>query len=210
VLGHEAGLLLEDEDLRPCRGEPRGAHADHAPGVSWRTETGGGEIGGEGMSQQVQDVERVVGMDDLVEEVCWHLLSGSRLGRIAFILGDEPWVLPINFGMRDRALVFRTAAGSMLHSLADGAPVAMEVDNVDQAAQTGWSVIARGTLHEITDSQQTATFSDGTVQPWAPGTKDRWMCVVPHAISGRAISRRLPSWRLPYTPEPPPPPQPPG
>jgi len=157
------------------------------------------------MSPKVQDrvrePERVVGMDALVDDVCWHLLAGSRLGRIGFVVDGEPWVLPFNFGMRERALVLRTSEGSMLHSLGNGSPVAVEVDNVDQAAQTGWSVIARGRVWEITDPADIASFADGAVQPWAPGPKDRWMSVLPHAISGRAISRRLPNWRLPYMPE---------
>src|SRR5687767_3865885 len=102
--------------------------------------------------------ERVVGMDDLVEEVCWHLLAGSRMGRIGFVLDDEPWVLPFNYGMRGRAIVFRTSEGSMLHSLGGGAPVVVEIDNIDHAAQTGWSVIARGHLWEITDEPDVGSF----------------------------------------------------
>jgi nitroimidazol reductase NimA-like FMN-containing flavoprotein (pyridoxamine 5'-phosphate oxidase superfamily) len=150
------------------------------------------------MGMPVDEVERVVAMDALVEEVCWHLLAGSRLGRIGFVSDGEPWVLPINYVMRDRALVFRTTDGSMLHGLGDGASVAVEIDNVDQPARTGWSVIARGRVWEVTDPAEIATFADGAVEPWAPGVKDRWMWVLPHAISGRAISRRLPNWRAPY------------
>ena len=151
------------------------------------------------MDQQMQDAERVVSTDDLTDEVCWHLVAGSRLARAGFVFDGEPWILPFNFAMRDRALVFRTAAGSMLHSLGNGAAVAVEVDNVDQAAQTGWSVVVRGRVWEITDPKEVATFADGAVQPWAPGPKERWMWVLPHAISGRAISRRLRNWRPPYS-----------
>ena len=145
-----------------------------------------------------EDQERVVQMDDLVEEVCWHLLAGSRLGRMGFVLDGDPWVLPFNYTMHERSLVFRTTTGSMLHTLGDGAPVAVEIDNVDGAARTGWSVIARGHAWELSDPQQIASFAEGAVDPWAPGPKERWMYVVPHAISGRAISRRRPEWKLPY------------
>ena len=150
------------------------------------------------MSQQPEATEQVIKMDDLLDEVCWHLLAGSRLGRIGFVSAGEPWVLPFNFGMRDKALVFRTTEGSMLHALGDGAPAAVEIDNVDQAAQTGWSVIVRGRVWEITDPKEIATFAEGSVQPWAPGANDRWMWVLPHAISGRSISRRVQNWKPPY------------
>jgi nitroimidazol reductase NimA-like FMN-containing flavoprotein (pyridoxamine 5'-phosphate oxidase superfamily) len=138
----------------------------------------------------VDEEDRVVVIDDLVEEVCWHLLAGSRVGRIAFTIDGEPWVLPVNYAMRDKAVVFRTTAGSMLHGLGSGASVAVEIDHVDSAAQTGWSVLARGHAWEVTDEKEIASFAEGAVHPWAPGVKDCWMWVLPHAISGRAVSRR--------------------
>jgi nitroimidazol reductase NimA-like FMN-containing flavoprotein (pyridoxamine 5'-phosphate oxidase superfamily) len=150
------------------------------------------------MERQIQEVARVVTIDDLVEEVCWHLLAGSRVGRIGFVADEQPWILPVNFVMRGRAVVFRTSEGSMLHGLGDGATVAVEVDHVDHAARTGWSVLARGRAWEVNDPEQIATFADGAVEPWAPGVRDRWLWVVPHSISGRAISRHRLDARPPY------------
>jgi nitroimidazol reductase NimA-like FMN-containing flavoprotein (pyridoxamine 5'-phosphate oxidase superfamily) len=138
---------------------------------------------------QVDEEDPVVLMDDLVDEVCWHLLAGSRVGRLAFTVDGDPWVLPFNYSTRDKAIVFRTAEGSMFHALGDGAAVAVEIDHVDGAAQTGWSVLARGHAWELTDEALIASVADG-VHPWAPGVKDRWMWILPHAISGRAISRK--------------------
>jgi nitroimidazol reductase NimA-like FMN-containing flavoprotein (pyridoxamine 5'-phosphate oxidase superfamily) len=150
------------------------------------------------MSTESRREERLVVIDDLVEDVCWHLLASSPVGRLGFVRDEEPWVLPFNYNMRERTVVFRTADHSMLHSLGDGAAAAVEVDNFDAATETGWSVIVRGNVWEITDAAVIATFAEGAVQPWAPGAKDRWMSVVPRAISGRAISRHPPLWRVPY------------
>jgi nitroimidazol reductase NimA-like FMN-containing flavoprotein (pyridoxamine 5'-phosphate oxidase superfamily) len=73
-------------------------------------------------------------LDVLAEAECWRLLDGHGVGRIAFLAepGDLPHVLPLNYAVRDRALVMRTRQGSLLDTTAGrsaaGCPAAFEVD----------------------------------------------------------------------------------
>ena len=142
--------------------------------------------------------EQIVVMDDLVEEVCWQLLAGSRFGRIAFVVDGAPLVLPFNFRVHGETLVFRCAASSMLHGLGRGSPVAVEIDHVDVAAETGWSVMLRGEAWEITDRSDAVDKLGDSVHAWAPGDRDRWLSVTRGAVSGRSISRRSTDWRPPF------------
>src|SRR4051794_18483893 len=111
----------------------------------------------------------VVMMDDLVEDVCWDLLRGAEIARMGFVIDDTPWIIPVNFGLVGHAIVFRTASASMLHSLAEGARVVVEVDHVDAETRTGWSVLVHGELQPI--GEEALALVDGAVHPWAPDDK---------------------------------------
>lgn len=152
------------------------------------------------MDQQVLQDDQLVVMDDLVEKVCWDLVAGGEFARIGFVIDGKPWILPVNYRLMGQTVVFRTTEGSMLDALGNGAAVVVELDHVDQAALTGWSVLVRGTAQAI--SSDVLPVVDGSVHPWAPGDKDRWLWVLAEAISGRAISRHVPApkLRLPYMP----------
>ena len=95
------------------------------------------------------DDDRVVWMDDLATEVCWQLLEGRQIGRVAFVDDRGPMVLPVNFRLDGRSIVVRTARGSILEAIGSGAPVTFEVDGTDAYMETGWSVIARGVASEV-------------------------------------------------------------
>ena len=130
--------------------------------------------------------------------MCWQLLAGSRFGRIAFVVDGKPWILPFNYRVVDQTIVFRTAAASMLHALGGGSPVAVEIDHVDVAAETGWSVLLRGEVWEVTDDTDLRDRLQESVRPWAPGDRDRWLQVTANTTSGRAISRHDRDWIPPY------------
>ena len=84
-------------------------------------------------------------------------------------------------------IVLRTAARSSLDALDDGTPVVVEIDRLDEDRRVGWSVIVHGHISHIDDDVLTVV--GDTVHPWAPADKVRWMWVIPHSITGRAISR---------------------
>ncbi|MGH9135282.1 MAG: pyridoxamine 5'-phosphate oxidase family protein [Ilumatobacteraceae bacterium] len=153
------------------------------------------------MGSSNHEHEYLVNYDDIVEDVCWRLLARSSFGRVVFCQGGEPGALPVNSGVIDHTIVFRTSSDSTLFELGNGSRVAFEADHTDHSAESGWSVLARGTLQEVTDPIEIEALISMPVHPWAPGKRDHWMRIVPDRVTGRTISRHrlVPEGsRLPY------------
>jgi uncharacterized protein len=131
----------------------------------------------------------LVEMDELDIEVCWWLIARTRFGRVAFVADDVPTVRPVNCGVLNRQVVFRTGTHSILGRMTDGSPVAFEVDHTDPVAKSGWSVIVTGHLSPVSDADELARLAEIDLHPWAPGEKDRWMKVVATSVSGREVTR---------------------
>lgn len=50
----------------------------------------------------------------LPEAECWELLATNEVGRVGWSDTDEATVLPVNYVVRDRSVVFRTRVGGKL------------------------------------------------------------------------------------------------
>lgn len=132
-------------------------------------------------------VDRRTGIEVIEERECLRLLDGEVIGRLAVLDGGSPLILPINYAMDDRHVVFRTAPGTKVdaqHRLA-----CFEIDGHDDERHVGWSVVIRGRLEEVTNHQ--ADLFDklaGLPQPWALGDKPHVMRLVPTSIQGRRVT----------------------
>jgi nitroimidazol reductase NimA-like FMN-containing flavoprotein (pyridoxamine 5'-phosphate oxidase superfamily) len=127
----------------------------------------------------------------LSEQQCLDLLASRDLGRIAFSIGDQPEIFPVNYATDRAIVVFRTAAGTKLeHALVSR--VAFEVDSWDPDTRLGWSVVLKGIAQEITTGIDpfSAKLRTRRVSPKAPGERERWMAVYPSEISGRRFRRQ--------------------
>ena len=132
----------------------------------------------------------IVKMYELEEDVCRQMLARCNFGRVAF--GDAaegPTILPVNCLFSDGAVLFRAQAGSALDRLRRGRVVAFEADQVDLIAESGWSVLVRGTATHVRDPARIAALADTAVHPWAPGPRDRWIEIHAQQITGRIIRR---------------------
>jgi uncharacterized protein len=126
---------------------------------------------------------------ELSRAECLDLLERSHLGRLAFIdsVGVFPIIVPVNYVMYDGAVVFRTGPGAKLAAVVRGGDVAFEVDQIDDAVRTGWSVLVRGTAKEVEDPEDLAELEERHLQAWAPGAKQHYVRVTSNLISGRRI-----------------------
>jgi uncharacterized protein len=97
-------------------------------------------------------------------------------------------VLPVNFVLDRQMVVFRTDDGAKLDVARCGGRVAFEVDGTDAATHTGWSVVVRGEAVEVTNPAELARLWELPLDPWAPGTKSRYVRILPAALTGRRIS----------------------
>src|SRR5215212_3724547 len=122
---------------------------------------------------------------------CFRLLSSQAVGRLGFVVGDQPLVLPVNFTVVRDVVVFRTGRGSKLNA-ALGRKVSFEVDEVDAAEADGWSVVVQGVAEEIThgDHWFDEALRRGAEPSWVSGGKDHYVRIIPVVISGRRLLRR--------------------
>ncbi len=143
-------------------------------------------------------------IDELDEKLCWRLLARARFGRVGFVHDGEVIVLPVNAAVDAGRVIFRTAADTTIAATARHQPtVAFQTDHTDQIAESGWSVLVRGRLRDVTDTPESSEWGDSMVHPWAPPPRDRWMCIDATTITGRTIHRHRripPGVRLPYMP----------
>ncbi len=133
------------------------------------------------------------GMEILSRRECLELLGNHRVGRLAYVVGDQPMVVPVNYGILSGMIVFRTGEGEKL-AAAVPANVALEVDEIDAASKSGWSVVVRGRAEELSDASDWfgTSLRDADVPTWLPEAPDHIVLIRPTVISGRRL-RPLPS-----------------
>ncbi|MFE1166046.1 helix-turn-helix domain-containing protein [Nocardiopsis sp. NPDC058789] len=123
---------------------------------------------------------------------CMRLIGPGGVGRIGLRSDSEPApvILPVNFLVRDGAIVFRTAVhGLIAGNLPD--EVAFEVDRVDAATSEGWSVLVVGRAEPVTEEAETARLRQSApLRPWAGGEHDLYVRVTPRDVSGRRVGGR--------------------
>jgi uncharacterized protein len=129
-------------------------------------------------------------MAELTRMECLELLAGECVGRLAVSMGDgAPLIRPVNyvFDAASQSVVLQTAAGSKLHVLLRRAKAAFEIDGIDRAARTGWSVIVLGASEEVTSPAEIHRLETLGVQPWVPGDTPHWVRIRAGTVSGRRI-----------------------
>jgi nitroimidazol reductase NimA-like FMN-containing flavoprotein (pyridoxamine 5'-phosphate oxidase superfamily) len=133
--------------------------------------------------------------EELTEAESLRFIAQEEVGRIGFTSRYGPVIEPVNYKVLDGSVVFRTAAGnSIAEDLRTGIAdaeylVAFEIDHLNPAERTGWSVLLRGAAHFVEDEEERAAVVKAGVEPWADGEREVYIRITPTTISGRRISR---------------------
>jgi uncharacterized protein len=129
-------------------------------------------------------------LEELSYADCLARLAAKSLGHLSVVIGHYPQVFPVNYRLDDNIVVFRTHSGRLLVA-ANHANVGFQVDHVDPATKTGWSVLVQGMAEDVSDrdgSDPIAKRSRGLgVEPWVPGEKPRFVRIIPAHITGREL-----------------------
>jgi nitroimidazol reductase NimA-like FMN-containing flavoprotein (pyridoxamine 5'-phosphate oxidase superfamily) len=134
-------------------------------------------------------------LEELTNDESMRLIGQAEVGRIGFTGRYGPVVQPVNYKVIDGAIVFRTEEYSSLgEDLRTGIPdaqyhVAFEVDDIDGATKTGWSVLVQGAVHHVDDESERASLLAAGVEPWAGGEKGLFLRITPLHVTGRRILR---------------------
>ncbi|MDE3202951.1 MAG: pyridoxamine 5'-phosphate oxidase family protein [Acidobacteriota bacterium] len=121
-------------------------------------------------------------------EECSQLLGAGHVGRLGVCGPDGPVIYPVNYLWQAGHIALRTSPGTGLAEAAQSA-VAFEIDHLDEATRSGWSVLVVGTAYEVTDSMDEVSLAlrEAPVDTWAPGPKAVVLRVEPQSITGRAV-----------------------
>lgn len=121
---------------------------------------------------------------DLPADECWQLLTTTPVGRIAWGTSTGPVVVPVNFEVDGRTIRIRTAAYSAMVQKADVERVAFQVDRIDEATHTGWSVLARGRA-EVRYGEPD---DEPGPEPWPRGPRSATVVIAVDEITGRWLN----------------------
>lgn len=124
---------------------------------------------------------------EIGDQECRELLASRTIGRVAWTSPTGPIVLPITYTLDGDLIVFRTSPTSVLSNLASDYRVAFEIDDFDEVAMTGWSVLVRGVCSEIGVERL-----NPLPKPWAPGARNLVLGISPYRVTGRRVAAR--SW----------------
>ncbi|MEV8100684.1 pyridoxamine 5'-phosphate oxidase family protein [Kitasatospora sp. NPDC085879] len=123
----------------------------------------------------------------LTEKECWERLGTHGVGRIALPGQPYPIVLPVNYTVDGRAIAYRTADFGVAATAA-GSDVGFEVDRVDDASSSGWSVLIGGRAERVGDPAEDHRLDRlAATEPWAGGTRHLWIRIDPETVTGRVI-----------------------
>ena len=131
----------------------------------------------------------------LSHDECWRMLREEEFGRLAFRLVDEVHITPINYAVDHDTLLFRTAEGNKLLSVAMGAEVAFEIDQYDEDAAR--SVVIRGEARILPEDEEHRS-ENVPLRPWVGTPKYNVVEIIPRVVTGRAFRLSRPWLHLTF------------
>lgn len=121
-------------------------------------------------------------VEEMSNEECWEMLGRHEFGRIAFHLGPEVHLTPINYAVSGRSLLFRTAPGSKLVGCIMNPDVVFEIDQFDEHEAS--SVVVRGSARRLDEDQQYRA-DETALHPWVPTHKYEVVEIKADEVTGR-------------------------
>ncbi|MFE0546442.1 pyridoxamine 5'-phosphate oxidase family protein [Streptomyces sp. NPDC058891] len=117
-----------------------------------------------------------------------RLLGSVSLGRVVFTRHALPTVRPVNHVLDDGDIVIRTHEGADLamytrQTDGPGVVVAYEADAIDPDTHLGWSVVATGFAHLVTDHGELARYRS-RLRPWVDQAMDLAVRIRPDLVTG--------------------------
>jgi uncharacterized protein len=134
--------------------------------------------------------ETEIGLATLTPDECRTLLvtHRPRVGRLAFVAGGWPIVLPMNFALDGDVLYFRTAADRKFAAAVHSRHVTFQVDHVDAVWEEGWSLLVFGDLRIVDDPAELQRVRQLPLRPWAGGDKPHYLRLEILSMTGRRIT----------------------
>ena len=151
-------------------------------------------------------------MVELSRDECLYALGTHSIGRLCLVIDGTPVAFPVNYRLvvespatsdetenvasqrvndAQFVIVFRAREGGALDH--PGTRVGFQIDGTDPVAQTGWSVLARGTLHEGHNEAAPDWLHSWDPHPWTVD-RETWLYVLVEQVSGRQLIKAEAEW----------------
>jgi nitroimidazol reductase NimA-like FMN-containing flavoprotein (pyridoxamine 5'-phosphate oxidase superfamily) len=125
--------------------------------------------------------------EHLSATTCWKLLGETPVGRIGVLVDSAPEIYPVNYVVDRDTIVFRTGPGEKLRGLDRSPSVCFQIDAIDPATKSGWSVLVKGRAKEVTHPDELHHLGELTLDYWTIATRPNWIRITPAEVTGRRI-----------------------
>jgi uncharacterized protein len=130
----------------------------------------------------------------LSRQECLQLLANRSVGRLAFNgrIGVA-LILPVNYVLNGDEILIRTGPGTKVQAAERREVVSLEIDEFDEAARTGWSVVVTGECRISRDAAfgaaQTGSEPPARPVPWVAGPRSIIIRMAVTHVSGRRLAK---------------------
>jgi nitroimidazol reductase NimA-like FMN-containing flavoprotein (pyridoxamine 5'-phosphate oxidase superfamily) len=121
----------------------------------------------------------------LTKDECWAALHADEFGRLAYRLGDEINMVPLNYAVDGDTLLFRTAEGSKLLGIVMHPDVVFEIDTYGM--DSGTSVVVRGKAR-LLEEDEAHRADTVRLRSWLPTHKYNVVAIEPVHVTGRRVT----------------------
>jgi uncharacterized protein len=92
----------------------------------------------------------------------------------------------VNYVSQQGTVLLRISPHSSVGRHIRGRVVGFEVDEIDTATRSGWSVLVRGTARFV-DVEDLPLGDDARPQPWPEGVRSLHVRITPRSVTGRRL-----------------------
>lgn len=118
---------------------------------------------------------------------CLRLLQQGVIGRVVYTAGAMPAAQPVNYAMDGDEIIFRTEGGTKMELAVTNAVVAFEIDEIDVATRSGWSVLAVGEAYQVSNPERLSSLQASIPPPWAAGRSVYTIAIPTTQLTGRRL-----------------------
>jgi uncharacterized protein len=133
---------------------------------------------------------------DLDRDECLRLLGAGQIGRLVVLTaaGNTPVIRPVNyvFDEASQSIAFRCGEGTKLITLLHASRAWFEVDEIDAANRTGWSVLVSGVTEIVSERHEIQRLERLGLESWIAGPAAHWVRIRARVVSGRRVAASVP------------------
>ena len=123
---------------------------------------------------------------ELTPYECWQLLEQPvGIARVVWTHEGAAAIVLVNYTVADGALWFQTSPDSRLARECQDGQILVEIDSVDVATRSGWSVIVTGSAENVGADDVPDIL--GELQVWPSGHRPLFLRVSADQVTGRRL-----------------------